>query len=205
MEEKARLDYIDALKEYVKQIAKIRNETRERPVWDDYFITMATIAATRATCLRRGFGAVIVDPPSHLMISTGYCGNAPGTPNCFGDLEVCFREKAKIPSGILYNLCKSVHAEENAVMSAGKEKCKGKTIYVSGIDWTTGELFTGKPCFGCETKLITAGIEEAVYLDNNYNIVRSSMKEAIEKRCKAPFSEQERELESLNKKGFKLE
>jgi len=205
MGEKARDEIIYALDKYVGNIARIRNETKERISWDDYFISIATIVATRATCLRRGYGAIIVGPDSHLIISTGYCGNAPKTPNCFGELNICFREKAKIPSGILYNLCKSVHAEENAIMYAGKEKCRGKVIYVSGFDWRTRKLVSGKPCFGFETKIITAGLEEIIYLDDENKIVRKKVKDIIEERRKNPFIEQERELKFLKEKGFKLE
>jgi len=196
-------EYMRELDNYIKGIVDVRKGTGKRVSWDYYFIMQATMTATRATCLRRGFGAVIIDSIDHSIVGSGYCGNAAGTTNCI-DLKKCFREDAKIPSGMLYGLCQSIHAEENAIADAGKKQCKGKTIYVSGIDFTTGKLFYGKPCYKCESRIINAGLEKIVYMDNNYGIITMDVKGLAEWRKEHPFEESEKELNLLKQKGFQI-
>ena len=175
----------------------------KRPSWDEYFLNIAREVAKRATCIRKKYGAIIVNPNESSIISTGYCGNAAGTINCC-DIGKCFRAEAKIPSGMLYNLCQSIHAEENAIIFAGKKNCKGNLIYVSGISASTGELVSGKPCYKCESKIINVGLKKIVYWDKNQNIQRISVEDIILYRREQPFAESERELKLLQEKGFKL-
>ncbi len=106
---------------------------------------------------------------------------------------------------MLYNLCQSVHAEENAIMAAGKEKCVGKTIYVAGINIDSGEIFMGKPCYKCESRIINAKLESIVYLDKNYNLIKEKLSDKISKRQSKPLEESERELKLLKEKGFKVD
>jgi dCMP deaminase len=133
-----------------------------RPSWDDYFIKIAQDVALRATCLRRCYGAVIVDK-DHVIVSTGYCGAPRGEPNCT-TLGVCERQRLNVPSGERYELCRSVHAEQNAVISGIPDRMKGGTIYVAGVHPETGELADAKPCFMCRRVIKNAQIESVVYL-----------------------------------------
>lgn len=176
----------------------------KRPSWDEYFLNIAKAVSKRATCIRRKYGAVIVDVNDYSIISTGYCGNAAGTSNCC-DIGRCFREEAKIPSGMLYDLCKSIHAEENAIMSAGKKSCKGNLIYIAGTDAKTGELVLGKPCYRCQTRIINVQLEEVIYWNEQKEIIRTPVKELIRNRLMNMFQEQEKELLLLKEKGFKLD
>ena len=124
----------------------------KRPNWDEYFLQIAKDISMRATCLRRRFGAVIINKETHKIISTGYCGNASKTKDCL-ELNECYREKMKIPSGMLYDLCNSIHAEENAIVQAAKfgMSVDGATIYSNMV-----------PCFTCAKMIINSGIKRVV-------------------------------------------
>ena len=111
---------------------------RIRPSWDEYWLQIAKDVAQRGTCLRRCYGAVIVDTQGRL-VSTGYCGSPRGAINCC-DVGVCERKKLNIPSGQRYELCKSVHAEVNAISFASPERIKDGTIYISGFDVETNKV-----------------------------------------------------------------
>lgn len=100
-----------------------------RPSKTDYYLNIALDVAARGTCLRRNFGAVIVKDDA--IVSTGYSGAPRGLPNCC-DLEICERDRRGIPSGERYELCRSVHAEMNAIINAGRDKTLGATLYLSG-------------------------------------------------------------------------
>lgn len=131
----------------------------ERISKDDYFINIAREVASRGTCLRRNYGAVIVSPDG-VIVSTGYTGSARGCPNC-SDTKYCIRERMNIPSGERYELCKSVHAEMNAIINADHIKCAGATLYLVGIDAKTGQvLHDSDPCQMCKRAIINAGIEK---------------------------------------------
>ena len=133
-----------------------------RPTWDEYFIKIAQDVSLRATCLRRLYGAVIVDK-DHVIVSTGYCGAPRGEINCT-TLGVCERQRLNVPSGERYELCRSVHAEQNAVISGSSERMKGGTIYVAGVHPENGELADAKPCFMCRRVIKNAQIENVIYL-----------------------------------------
>jgi dCMP deaminase len=128
----------------------------QRPDVDSYFMEMALLVSTRTTCLRRRVGAVLVKD-GH-VISTGYNGSPRGLKHC---AEVgCIRQQLNIPSGERHELCRAVHAEQNAVIQAAYHgtSTKGATLYTNY--W---------PCVQCAKILINAGIEEIVYLDDSYN------------------------------------
>lgn len=121
----------------------------ERPSWDEYFMDMAKLAATRSTCLSRQVGAVIVK--DKCVISTGYNGASKGSKHC---TEIgCIRKKLNIPSGQQLDLCRAVHAEQNALVQAARSgtSTKDAVIYV-----------TVTPCFQCAKMLVNAGIKEVV-------------------------------------------
>ena len=119
-----------------------------RPSKDEYYLNIAREVATRATCIRRKYGAIIVN--NDQIVSTGYAGAPRGVPNCI-DLGRCYRKEKNIPSGQNYDLCRSVHAEMNAIMHAGRERTVGAKMYVHGIDLENeGRVTSGKPCLLCK-------------------------------------------------------
>jgi dCMP deaminase len=132
---------------------------KPRPSKTDYYLNIALDVAARGTCLRRNFGAVIVKDDA--IVSTGYSGAPRGLPNCC-DLEVCERDRRGIPSGERYELCRSVHAEMNAIINAGRDKTLGATLYLSGFDVKTGELIDAEPCFLCKRIILNAGIYKVI-------------------------------------------
>ena len=140
---------------------------------DQYYLNIAKEVARRGTCLRRNYSAVIVKNDE--IISTGYTGAPRGFDNCC-DLGVCKREELKIPSGERYELCRSVHAEANAIISASRKDMIGSTLYLVGLDAKTGEVVSGAQadcCKMCRRIVINAGIDRVVIMngDNNRKII----------------------------------
>ena len=121
---------------------------------------MAQVALERSTCLRRGFGAVIVK--NDVIVSTGYNGAPRGRANCI-DIGTCIRAKMGIPRGERYEFCRSVHAEANAIIAAPREQMLGATLYLVGRDMSTGEIMPdANSCPMCKRLIINAGIEKVV-------------------------------------------
>ena len=126
----------------------------------NYYLDIAQTVIERSTCLRRCYGAIIVR--SDEIISTGYNGAPRGRVNCC-ELGRCIREELSIPSGQRYELCCSVHAEANAIISASRKDCIGATLYLVGIDAQTGELLpNATSCSMCRRTIINAGIEQVI-------------------------------------------
>lgn len=126
----------------------------------NYYLDIADSVLERSTCLRRMYGAIIVRNDE--IISTGYNGAPRGRRNCT-DLGVCARETLKIPSGERYELCRSVHAEANAIISASRRDMIGATLYLVGRDAKTGELLAdANSCSMCKRQIINSGIEKIV-------------------------------------------
>ena len=126
----------------------------------NYYLDIAETVCERGTCLRRKFGAIIVNNDE--IVSTGYVGAPRGRANCV-DLGTCTREKLNIPRGQRYELCRSVHAEQNAIISAPRSAMIGATIYLACHDAKTGELCGDvEPCSLCKRMIINAGIERVV-------------------------------------------
>lgn len=131
-----------------------------RPSREEYYLNMASQVAERSTCLRRKFGAVIVKDDQ--ILSTGYVGAPRGTKNCC-DIGKCPREIAQIPPGERYELCRSVHAEANAIINASRLDMIGATLYLACLDVKTGEYTPNtRPCRMCTRMIINAGIERVV-------------------------------------------
>lgn len=131
-----------------------------RPSKDQYYLNIAREVCRRGTCLRRQYGAVIVKDDQ--IVSTGYAGAPRGVANCV-DLGVCLREELEVPPGERYELCRSVHAEMNAVLHAARERTLGGVMYISCIDVPTGEPAANpEPCLLCRRVIINAGIERVV-------------------------------------------
>ena len=126
----------------------------------NYYLDIADSVLERSTCLRRKYGAIIVRNDE--IISTGYNGAPRGRRNC-SDLGRCTRETLRIPSGELYELCRSVHAEANAIISASRRDMIGASIYLVGRDARTGELLhDAMSCSMCKRQIINAGIDRVI-------------------------------------------
>ena len=127
---------------------------------DNYYLDIADSVRERATCLRRTYGAIIVKNDE--IISTGYNGAPRGRCNCT-DMGVCHREELQIPSGERYELCRSVHAEANAIISASRRDMLGSTLYLTGRDARNGALLTDTTCCSmCRRLIINAGIQRVI-------------------------------------------
>jgi len=125
-----------------------------------YYLDIADAVSRRATCLRRKFGAIIVRNDE--IISTGYNGAPRGRKNC-EDLASCTRDAQNIPPGERYELCRSVHAEANAIISAARRDMLGGTLFLSGRMQPSGELLSeATPCAMCRRLIINAGISRVI-------------------------------------------
>ena len=127
---------------------------------DKYYLNIADAVLDRSTCLRRKYGAIIVKNDE--ILSTGYNGAPRGRVNC-SQLGYCNREQLNIPSGQRYELCRSVHAEANAIISASRRDMVGGTLYLVGRNAQTGELLPdATSCPMCRRHIINAGLERVV-------------------------------------------
>ena len=127
---------------------------------ENYYLDIAQAVLGRGTCLRRNFGAIIVK--NDQILSTGYAGAPRGRQNC-RDLGVCLREKLGVPRGERYELCRSVHAEANAIIHASRSEMTGATLYLVGVDAQTEELVPdASPCSMCKRMIINAGISRVI-------------------------------------------
>ena len=126
----------------------------------NYYLDIADAVLRRSTCLRRQYGAIIVKNDE--IVATGYNGAPRGRKNC-DDLGSCKREVMEIPSGERYELCRSVHAEMNAIISAARDQTIGSVLYLVGRDYKTGELLgSATPCSMCRRVIINAGIDKVI-------------------------------------------
>ena len=126
----------------------------------NYYLDIAQTVSERSTCLRKRYGAIIVKNDS--ILSTGYTGAPRGRATC-NEIGVCMREKLNIPRGERYELCRSVHAEANAIISASRNECIGGDLYLAGHDARTGEiLHDATSCSMCRRMIINAGIRRVV-------------------------------------------
>ena len=143
----------------------------ERISKEIYYLDIAETVLERATCLRRVYGAIIVKNDE--IISTGYNGAPRGRANCV-DMGYCSREAMKVPRGERYELCRSIHAEANAIISASRRDMVGGTIYLVGRDARTGELLAdATSCLMCRRMVINAGLEKVVIrrTDTEFEVV----------------------------------
>lgn len=137
----------------------------------NYYLDIAQTVLERGTCLRRNYGAIIVKNDE--IISTGYTGAPRGRKNC-ADLGYCRRNKMKVARGTHYELCRSVHAEENAIISASRRDMIGSALYLVGKEVETGKLVeNANSCTMCKRAIINAGIEKVIIRDteNDYRII----------------------------------
>ena len=131
-------------------------EKIERIDWVNYYLDIAQTVASRSTCLRRKYGAIIVK--NNVIIATGYCGAPRGRENCC-DRGTCIREELQIPRGERYEMCRSVHGEANAIIAASREQMLDSTLYQTCVDPKTGNIIGGiDSCQMCKRLIINAGI-----------------------------------------------
>ena len=147
----------------------------ERVTKDNYYLDIAQTVAERGTCLRRLLNCSCLDAEceNDTIVSTGYNGAPRGRKNCC-DLKFCYREKLNIPRGERYELCRSVHAEANAIIAASREQTLGSTLYLACIDPETHEALGGTSCCSmCRRMVINAGIERVVVRDtkDEYRVI----------------------------------
>ena len=139
---------------------KNSNHNIGRPGKDQYYLNIASQVSQRGTCLRRRYGAVIVKDDQ--IVATGYAGAPRGVTNCV-DLGHCERQRQNIPAGQRYELCRSVHAEMNAVIHASRQQTMDATLYLYGVDVATGEpIINPECCQLCQRVVINAGIYRVV-------------------------------------------
>ncbi|MBQ9121099.1 MAG: cytidine/deoxycytidylate deaminase family protein [Clostridia bacterium] len=138
---------------------------------ENYYLDIAETVSERSTCLRKRYGAIIVKNDS--ILATGYNGAPRGRKNC-SDLGYCMRDKLNIPRGERYELCRSVHAEANAIIAAPREDMLGATVYMVCTDPKDGSLVPNTcSCMMCKKLIINAGISTVVIRDtpDEYRVI----------------------------------
>ncbi len=141
---------------------------------DEYYLNIAAAVLERSTCLRRKYGAVIVNDDE--IISTGYNGSPRGDVNCC-DVGYCFRVHENIPHGERYESCRSVHAEMNAIISASRRDMIGSTLYLAGIQTDGSHVEDIAPCSICQRLILNSGIQFVVTRKNDGSITRKEVQQ----------------------------
>ncbi|MBW6408901.1 dCMP deaminase family protein [Clostridium weizhouense] len=150
----------------------------ERRIKDNYYLDIAETVLERGTCLRRNYGSIIVKNDE--IISTGYTGAPRGRKNCI-DMNRCIREELQIPRGTHYELCRSVHSEANAIISASRRDMIGATLYLVGKDANTKEYVkNANSCSMCKRLIINSGIDYVVIRDTKHDYRKINVSEWIE-------------------------
>ena len=142
----------------------------ERVSKHNYYLDIAQTVSERATCLRKRYGAIIVK--NDVIISTGYNGAPRGRRNCT-DIGSCTRETLGIPRGERYELCRSVHAEANAIIAAARENMLDSVLYICCTDPKDGSVVGGTcSCMMCKRQIINAGIAKVIVREDatNYSV-----------------------------------
>lgn len=137
--------------------------------WDEYFLEIAKTVASRSNCIRAQVGAVIVDK-NNTIKSTGYNGTPSKVVSCM-ELGFCYRKENNIPSGTKYETCRSIHAEQNAIIQAGMDKCKDATMYIWGHNFI---------CILCKRFIVQSGIKNIVLQkDENSSMLKYTVEDLI--------------------------
>lgn len=144
----------------------------------NYYLDICETILERGTCLRRNFAAIIVKNDE--IMSTGYSGAPRGRKNC-SDLGYCKREQLNVPRGTRYELCRSVHAEQNAIISARRQDMIGSSLYLVGKEQINGEFVkNASPCSLCKRFIINSGIEKVIIRDTKTEFRTVDVNEWIE-------------------------
>ncbi|MDX9710420.1 MAG: cytidine/deoxycytidylate deaminase family protein [Trichloromonas sp.] len=134
----------------------------ERPSWEEYFMEIASLVARRSTCLRRQVGAVMVKGKN--ILATGYNGTPSGITHC--EQAGCLRQQLNVPSGERHELCRGLHAEQNAIIQAAKH----------GVNIADATLYcTNSPCIICSKMLINAGVRRIIYREGYPDLLSMEM------------------------------
>jgi len=150
----------------------------ERRDKQNYYLDIAETVLERGTCLRRNYGSIIVKNDE--IISTGYTGAPRGRKNCI-DLNSCIREELQVPRGTQYELCRSVHSEANAIISASRKDMIGSTLYLVGRDTKTKEYVrNANSCSMCKRLIINSGISCVIIRDSKEEYREISVESWIE-------------------------
>jgi dCMP deaminase len=144
---------------------------------ENYYLDIAETVLERGTCLRRNYGAVIVK--NDIIVSTGYAGAPRGRQNC-SDIGACTRNKHNIPRGERYEICRSVHAEANAIIAADREQMLGATLYLTGHDANGEVLEDALPCSMCQRLIINAGISRVIIRSSPEKYTVESVRDWVE-------------------------
>ena len=140
----------------------MKTASRVRPDWDTYFMDMAKLASRRSSCLRRAVGAVLVK--DRRLLATGYNGVPSGVTHC--EVTGCLRDKLSVPSGERHELCRGLHAEQNAIIQAA----------FHGVSIRDAVLYcTNLPCIICAKMLINAGVRRIVYVEGYADALTEEM------------------------------
>lgn len=155
---------------------------KKRPDWDEYFIGITKEVAKRSTCMSTKIGAIIVKDKR--IISTGYSGAPRKTMDCY-DRGECLRRKLNIPSGHRYELCRSVHAEQNVIINAARAgvNIMDSDMYIYGVKvWQNqNKVVKAYPCFICKKMIINAGIKNVIFLNEKGEIQKENATDWAEK------------------------
>ena len=152
--------------------------TPERISKENYYLNIAQTVSSRGTCLRRKFGAIIVKNDE--IVSTGYAGAPRGRINCC-DRKKCLRDEMNIPRGERYELCRSVHAEANAIIAAPRDQMLGATLYMACVSPEDNAIVSGcTSCMMCKRQVINSGISRVVVRDDKENFRIIDVNEWIE-------------------------
>lgn len=144
----------------------------------NYYLDIAETVLERGTCLRRNFGAIIVNNDE--IVSTGYVGAPRGRQNCI-DMGYCLRQKLNVKRGTRYELCRSVHAEANAIISASRKEMIGSSLFLVGKEMDDGSYVkNAMPCSMCKRQIINAGIEKIYIRDDKNNYREYLVSEFVE-------------------------
>lgn len=130
----------------------------------NYYLDIAETVTSRSTCLRRHYGAIIVN--NDQIISTGYVGAPRGRQNC-SDIGVCFREQNNIPRGERYEMCRSVHAEANAIIHASRAEMHDATLYLVGKELNGEYVKDANSCSMCKRIIVNSGISKVIIRDTS--------------------------------------
>ena len=150
----------------------------ERRDKHNYYLDISETVLERGTCLRRNYGSIIVKNDE--IISTGYTGAHRGRKNCI-DLNLCIRGKLNVPRGKQYELCRSVHSEANAIISASRRDMIGATLYLVGKDAKTGEYVeNANSCSMCKRLIVNSGIKNIIIRDSKDKFREINVEEWIE-------------------------
>ncbi|AOR22597.1 deoxycytidylate deaminase [Clostridium taeniosporum] len=149
----------------------------ERIIKENYYLDIAETVLERGTCLRRNYGSIIVKNDE--IISTGYTGAPRGRKNCI-DINSCIREELQIPRGTHYELCRSVHSEANAIISASRRDMIGATLYLVGRDVKTKKYVeNANSCSMCKRLIINAGISYVVIRKDKEKYIKIDVEDWI--------------------------